>query len=152
MLANRTLVHLNPEQFLELLLQIDPAPSNNTILRQIRLYFCKGGQLLTLIGCQSRRNARRLPVDQPIQAILVVAMNPIAQGLALHAAGLGRMGTVRPFKTSANANIRRAAALLLLRTDADRSSEADKSVRVISIAEDIPTNPVNLQPTESEFI
>jgi len=47
-LANRALMHLDPEPFLDLFLQIDPAPPCDAVLLRIWACLHKSGQMLAL--------------------------------------------------------------------------------------------------------
>jgi len=66
----------------------------------------------------------------------------IPQGLAVHAAGLGRRLTIRPSRIIAIASIRRAAEPVLLAPAAIRSSAAVTSSRVIETAAPIDAAPL----------
>jgi hypothetical protein len=61
-------------------------------------------------------------------------VNPIAQRLPVHAAGLGSAPAGHPSSTSAIASIRRAALESFAFDAANLSSRADKSIRVIATA------------------
>jgi hypothetical protein len=93
-LADRALVHLDPEQFLDARLQVDPAPAHHAILVDVRSRLDQGDQSLLLLRGQLGGAARRLAVAQSCQPLGVVAVHPIAQGLPIHTAGTGSRGAI----------------------------------------------------------
>ena len=62
------------------------------MLGQIGTGADEGGDLGLLFDRQAWRRPRCLAVRQPGHALVVVAMHPVAQGLAIHAAGFRRFG------------------------------------------------------------
>ena len=72
--------------------QIGPAPADDTMLGQVGTGADEARDLGLLLGRQARRRSRGLAVRQPGQAMIVVAMHPIAQGLTIHATDLRRLG------------------------------------------------------------
>src|SRR6266568_1446595 len=71
-------------------LQIDAAPTNNTVPVQLRAGFDQLGQLRFLLGRQAALHPRRLAVDQPGGAFGIEPVHPIAQRLPVHRANLRR--------------------------------------------------------------
>ena len=53
-------------------------------------------QVLFLLARKLPRATRRLDVDQPVGALLIEAMHPVAQRLAIHAADAGRLLAIHP--------------------------------------------------------
>ncbi len=80
------------EAILDHRLQVDPAPAHEARLLPIRAPLDDYGQLGLLFDRQLRGRPFRLAVEQAFGALGIEAVNPIAQGLTVHAADLGRLG------------------------------------------------------------
>jgi hypothetical protein len=52
------------------------------------------GQLGRLIGRKTRRRTARPIVNEAVRSLWVEAMNPVTQGLAIHAPDLARLGAI----------------------------------------------------------
>ena len=91
--ADAALGQMYAEAGLDHLRQVDPAPADHAVLGQIGTGADQRRQLGLMIRRQAGLGARWLAVRQPGQALLVEAMDPVAQGLTVHAAGLRRLGT-----------------------------------------------------------
>lgn len=88
-LADRALVIDDTETFLDHPLQVDPAPADNAVDRAVGPGFDDGGEGRDLVDRKPRRMAFATDVHQPVGAVLVEAMNPVAQRLTVHAADPG---------------------------------------------------------------
>ena len=64
-------------------------------------------------------------VEQPVRAGRVEAMNPVAQGLAVHAADLGRLGAAHPLENRRQRQKPPALVVVLDRFARRRSSSAE---------------------------
>ncbi len=89
-LAHRALVHLNLEPGLDPRLQVHTPPPDHAVLRKVRPDQDQGLQLLQLLAAQRRRAAAAGHVPQALNAVRVVAVDLVAQGLAVHPARLRR--------------------------------------------------------------
>ena len=72
-------------------LQVHAAPAHNPINLRIGAGLHELLQLLFLLRRKFRRAAARLDVDQPVGALLIEAMHPVPQRLAIHAADARRL-------------------------------------------------------------
>jgi hypothetical protein len=88
-LAHRALVHLHRKAPCDLALQVDAAPAHNLVPRRIRPRQHQGFQFRLLRVVQQGSLAGALARAQPLDPGRIVAMNPITEGLPIHA-GLGR--------------------------------------------------------------
>jgi len=113
-LADRTFVQCDPEAPLEFVAQIDSPPAHYPMTSRIGTRLDQRGQISLLFGRQLRLGTRGLAIVQAAQALGVVAMNPVPQGLAVHAAGLGRRLAIHPVKHHRNSqhSPRRRSVLL----------------------------------------
>src|SRR5271163_4457868 len=68
--------------------QVDTTKPHHAITGKIGTFFYPGSNLLFFGLGQARRTAAPGAVGQPYKPRLVIAMNPVAQGLSIHAAGL----------------------------------------------------------------
>lgn len=91
--ADAALGQMDAKAGLDHLRQVDPAPADDAVLGQIGTGADQRRQLGLMLRRQAGPGARRLAIRQPGQALLVEAMDPVAQGLTVHAAGLRRFGT-----------------------------------------------------------
>src|SRR3546814_13269580 len=76
--------------------QIDPPPTHDTVLGRVRSPAHPFRHLRLLIRVERPAAPRRHPILQPVQAFGVVAMPPVAQGLAIHPALLGPLAPSSP--------------------------------------------------------
>src|SRR5687768_4021870 len=95
-LAHRALVIGHPEALGDEALQVDPPPAHDAMHGPIRTGLDELGQLGLLRGRQARRMALGPGVPQPVRAALVEAVNPVTQGLAVHAADARRICPTYP--------------------------------------------------------
>jgi hypothetical protein len=134
LLAHSLLMHLDTETRLDLALQVNVAPAHHPVRRRVRTLAYHLRQLSFLLNAQQRRRPSPATVRQPLQPFGVEAVNPIAQRLPVHAAGLGSAPAGHPLQHHAIASIRRAAFESFTFDAASLSSRADMSVRVIATA------------------
>jgi hypothetical protein len=83
-LADRALVQLDREAGLDPRLEVDPPPADHAIRLRVRSLLDDLFQLHQLLGREPWRRPRMRPVAQPGQALGVVAVDPVAQGLPVH--------------------------------------------------------------------
>jgi hypothetical protein len=93
--ADRAFVQLNAELPLQFVAQIRPAPAHHPVHRRIGTCFNHRREGSSLFGREFGTSPQPLAVVEPWQALGVVAMNPVAQGLTIHAAGLRRARAIR---------------------------------------------------------
>src|SRR5689334_8811883 len=84
-LADRALVQPDREAGLDQGPQVDPAPAHHAVPVRVRPPLDGGGQLRFLLGREPRLASRSMTVVQAGEALLVVPMHPVAQGLPVHA-------------------------------------------------------------------
>ena len=113
-------------------LQVDPPPAHHAVPVRVRPPLDGGRQLGLLLGREPRLAPRPGPVVQAGEALGVVAVHPVAQGLPVHAGRPRRLLARGPSSTSARASIRRAALASRHRAASRRSSPAPGSCRVIA--------------------
>src|SRR5208282_4565314 len=97
-LANSAVVIVNAEPFLNHAFQVDPPPADHAILLPIRPSLDdlgKGGQLFRR---QPRRLALGANIFEPVRALRVEAMNPVAQRLTIHAANARSVRSPHPIE------------------------------------------------------
>lgn len=73
------------------MLQIAGPPPYHPIYGRDRTALDQRGELRTLLLRQHWRRAWRRPIDQTVRTFFVEPMHPVAQGLAVHPADLGRV-------------------------------------------------------------
>jgi hypothetical protein len=78
--------------------KVDPAPAHHPVRRRIRPGFDDRGQFAQLFVVQPRPAPRQRPVEKPGQPFAIVAVNPVPQGLAVHAGALRCLGPTFPLK------------------------------------------------------
>jgi hypothetical protein len=83
-LADRALMQLDVEAALDDRLQIHPPPTYDTVPLWVRSLLHDRSQLRHLLGCQPRLRPGVGPIVQTGQALCIVAVHPVAQGLSLH--------------------------------------------------------------------
>jgi hypothetical protein len=88
-IPDRTLGQLDPIALLDHLREIDPPPSHNSMLGQIRPFANKLRHRALLLGSELPLGSRSGSIMQSFQTFGVVAMHPVAQALSIHAAGGG---------------------------------------------------------------
>ena len=81
-----TLVIIHAKPFLDDALQIDASPANDPIGAEIRPRINNRRQFGLLIGGQTRLDAPSMQVAQSVGPELVEPVNPVPQGLPIHAA------------------------------------------------------------------
>ena len=89
-LAHRALVQVHLETRLDLRPQVHAAPPDHAVLLQVRPSQDQALQLLHLLSRQRRCAALVAHVAQALNPMRIVAVNPVPQGLAVHAASLRR--------------------------------------------------------------
>ena len=97
-LTHGPLMHLNLEPGLDLRPQVHAAPAHNVVLGKVRPGQDQGLQLPHLLAGQRRGAALVARVPQALNAVRVVAVDPVAQGLPVHAARLRRKQTWVPIQ------------------------------------------------------
>ena len=75
-------------------LQIDATPAHDSVRRRVGTGLYQLLEHFLLLLGELRRSPGRLDVDQPFRAVLVKAMHPVSQRLAVHAADPRRLGAV----------------------------------------------------------
>src|ERR1035441_10503298 len=95
-LADRAFVQRDAEAPLQLVAQIHAPPAHHPVTSRVGARLDQPGQLRLLFGREFRLGTRWRQIVQPGQALGVVAMHPIPQGLPIHAAGFGRRLAIRP--------------------------------------------------------
>lgn len=78
--------------------EIDAPPSNHAVNFPVGASFDDGREFGLLIWRQTRNWSTRPIVQQPVGASFIEAMNPVAQGLTIHAADPGRVRAVHPLQ------------------------------------------------------
>ena len=91
-------MHFDIELRLESALEVHAAPAHHLVLGPVRPFLDELFEGLFLLGVQLWRSSGALAVCKARHAVAVVAMHPIAQGLAIHAASLGRRSPVLAFE------------------------------------------------------
>lgn len=76
----------HPEPFLDDLLEINPAPSDDAVLRPVWTRLDDLGEFRKLGLRQSALRTRRISGRQPVGAVRVEPMHPVPQGLSIHSA------------------------------------------------------------------
>ena len=97
-LADRALVIGHPEALGDEMLQVDPAPAHDTMRGPIRTGLDQAGQFRLLVWRQAPRVALGPGVLQPVGTAFVEAVDPVAQGLPVHAADPCRVRPVHPLQ------------------------------------------------------
>lgn len=95
-LADRARVVGHAEALGDQLLEVDPAPAHDTMHGPIWTGLDELGQFGLLVRGEAGRVALGADVLQPLRAALVEAVNPVAQGLAVHAAEARRLAPAHP--------------------------------------------------------
>ena len=75
-------------------LEVDPTPAHDAVLLPIRTGFDDPRQLSQSFRRQARLGAVRPVVDKALRARCIEAMDPVAQGLAIHAPDPGLRPTI----------------------------------------------------------
>ena len=97
-LADRPLVHDHPVPLGNRCRQVEAAPTGHTVDRRIGTGEHQSLQLLHLLRRQCRWTAAAMGIAQPADTIVIIAVNPVAQRLAIHAAGRCRFRPRRSFE------------------------------------------------------
>ena len=95
-------MQFDAEAPLQLVAQVHPPPTHHPVTSRIGTRLDQFGQLGLLIRCELWLGTRRLQVVQAAYSLGVVAMHPIPQGLAIHAAGFGRRPAIRAVENHGN--------------------------------------------------
>jgi hypothetical protein len=95
---DRALVIGHPEALGDEMLQVDPAPAHDTMHGPIRTGLDQAGQFRLLVWRQAPRVALGPGVLQPVGTAFVEAVDPVAQGLPVHAADPCRVRPVHPLQ------------------------------------------------------
>src|SRR3954468_18194426 len=95
-LAHGALVVDDTEALSDEVLQVDPAPTHDPVHGPIRSGLDEAGEFSLLLGAEAGRVALGPNVLQPLGSVLVEAMDPVSQGLAIHAADAGGLCPVHP--------------------------------------------------------
>src|SRR3954468_22745859 len=75
---------------------VDPAPTHDPVHGPIRSGLDEAGEFSLRLGAEAGRVALGPNVLQPLGSVLVEAMDPVSQGLAIHAADAGGLCPVHP--------------------------------------------------------
>ena len=94
-LADRAFMQFDTEAPPQLVAQVHPPPAYHSVPSRIGPRLDQLDQFNLLLRCEFRLRTWRLQVMQTAQALSVVAVHPIPQGLAIHAASLGRQLAIR---------------------------------------------------------
>jgi hypothetical protein len=86
--ANAALMEHHTEPGLDPLAQVDAAPAYHAVHRQIGTFHNPTVDFGLLRGCQKGSRPGMAMIGQALEALIVVAANPIAQGLPVHRTGL----------------------------------------------------------------
>ena len=97
-LPERALVINDAEAFFYDTAQVDPAPVRHAVLRSIWSGFDDFAERGQLLAQEPWRGALRAEVLQPIRALGVEAVNPVAQRLTIHPADLRRVFADHPIQ------------------------------------------------------
>jgi hypothetical protein len=84
------------EAILDHLLQIAAPPTHDPVAVGVRPGIDDLGQLPQLIAAEPAPTPRRRPVHEPLRAVPVEAMHPVAKRLPVHAADPGRVAPAHP--------------------------------------------------------
>jgi len=87
--SDAAFVESNAKPILDAVPQINAAPANHAVLRQIGTVFNPGGHFGFLFSRQQRPGPEMGMVKQTRHAVLIISKHPIAKGLAVHRAGFG---------------------------------------------------------------
>jgi hypothetical protein len=90
-LADRALVQLDREAGLDQRLEVDPPPADHAVPRRVRSLLDDLFQFPHLLGREPWFRPGMAPVAQAGEPLRVVAMHPVAQGLAVHSGVAGRL-------------------------------------------------------------
>jgi hypothetical protein len=101
-LAHRALVVGDPEALGDQALQVDPPPAHEAMHGPVRADLDKLGQLGLLRDAEARWLALRPDVLQSIRTALVEAVDPVTQGLPVHAADACRVRPAHPVQDRGN--------------------------------------------------
>ena len=85
-IANRSFGQLDPIALLDHVREVDPPPTDNAMLGQIRPVTNQLGHLPFLLGREPRLRSRRSSIPKTHKAFRIVAVHPVAQDLPVHAA------------------------------------------------------------------
>jgi len=83
---------------LDLIAQIDAPPANDLVERGVGAGLDQRRHFRALRRAQLSPGAAAMTVAQPGQTLLIVAMHPVAQRLAVHPAASRRAGSILTFK------------------------------------------------------
>jgi hypothetical protein len=86
-----TFTHLDVEAVFDDRLEVDAAPAHDFVLVDVGAFGNQGIEFLKLRFAQLRWPSRPRLVAQAIEALRIIAMHPVAQGLTLHPAGARRL-------------------------------------------------------------
>jgi hypothetical protein len=95
-LAHAALVQTDAEQVRDPSLDVRAAPSHDLVFDQVRPSPHPARDLRLLIDRQTRRNAAAVPASQARHAVGIVAVNPVPQGLPVHASQPRRVLALAP--------------------------------------------------------
>ena len=90
--TDAALRQVHAEPCLDHACKVDPPPAYHAVLRDRRPVRNEAGNRRILLGAQSRLGPWRRPIRQTSKPRFVVAVHPVAQRLAVHAALLRRLG------------------------------------------------------------
>lgn len=101
-LADRAFMQRYTETSFQLGAQIHTPPADHPVARRIGSRLDPLGQFGELLRRESWLGTWRRQIVQAAQALGIVAMHPIPQGLAIHAAGFGRRPAIRTVQNHRN--------------------------------------------------
>jgi hypothetical protein len=83
-LPHAPLMHRYTEPLHDPFAQVEPAPANHAVFREVGTLLDPSLQLRFLISAQQCRTARPGTIREAFQAMLIIANDPVAQRLSLH--------------------------------------------------------------------
>src|SRR4051794_41797226 len=111
------------------MLKVHPPPAHDALHGPVWSGLDEVGQFGLWRGRGAGRVALGPAVRQPLRAVLVEAVHPVAQSLPVHAADAGGLGLVHPVqdaRTAASDSKRRLWLAFLVAAASRRSSPAEK--------------------------
>jgi hypothetical protein len=96
--ANRHFVQIDSKALLDDVLEINTSPTHDAVLGGVRFRFHNLLQLLFLFERELGFRARSFAADEPLGTLLVEAVHPVSQRLALHRSDLGGSLTAHPLE------------------------------------------------------
>lgn len=89
--AHGPLRHPDAEAPLNYVAEVDPTPADHPIRLRVRSRLDDDRKFTHLLGAEPRRPPRKRPIEEASQPFGIVAVNPVAQRLPIHATALCRL-------------------------------------------------------------